>query len=114
MDFDLALQQQLTARQRKQDKVERIYSPRQIQQSFIESFEMIGGVPRLAIWANDPANYGDFLKMLITLAPKGAAGLLGEATGQVLEYRSNIPPSPLNRPAPSTTPDVAEGEFTDV
>jgi len=34
--------------------------------------------------------------------------------GQVLEYRSNVPPSPLNR-APSTeSEEPAEGEFTDV
>lgn len=111
IDFDLALQKQLTARQRKQNNVERIYSPRQIQQAFLESFELIGGVPRLAIWANDPANYGDFLKMMITLAPKGAAALLGENAGQVLEYRSNVPASPLNRPAaPAKEEDITDVE----
>jgi len=108
MDFDVALQRQLTARQRKDKNVEKIYSPRQIQQAFLESFELIGGVPRLAIWANDPANYGDFLKMMITLAPKGAAALLGENAGQILEYRSNVPPSPLNRPAPPKEEDITD------
>jgi hypothetical protein len=100
IDFNLALQQQLTERQRRKDErgnVERIWSPKQIQNAFLETFELIGGVQRLAIWANEEENYEAFMKMLITLAPKGAAALLGEKTGNVIEYRSNVPSSPLNR-----------------
>ena len=111
MDFTVALQQQLTDRQRRKDEnsnVERVWTPRQIQTAFIETFEMVGGVPRLALWANDPDNYETFLKLLITLAPKGAAALVGEKHGNVIEYRSNVPSSPLNR-----TPEVEEGNFTD-
>ena len=111
-DFGQALQEKLTARQRKKvanPNVETIYSRRQIEQAFLETFEMVGGVPRLAIWANDPENYGQFLQLMMKLAPKEAAQNLA---GQVLEYRSNIPYSPLNRPAPSAEPE--EGEFTDV
>jgi len=96
MDFDLALQNQLSERQRKRNSnVERVFSRKQIEQAFLESFEMIGGVPRLAIWANDPENYGAFLQLMMKLAPKEASSALG---GQVLQYVSNIPPSPLNRP----------------
>jgi hypothetical protein len=101
MDFGQALEQQLTVRQRKKDaKVERIYTPKQIQQAFLETFELIGGIPRLAIWANEPENYETFLKLLITLAPKGASALLDKGQGQVLQYHSNVPPSPLNRAPP--------------
>jgi len=73
--------------------VERIYSRKQIEQAFLESFELIGGVSRLAHWANDDENYKDFLKLLMVMAPKEA---LAANTGNVIEYRSNIPASPLN------------------
>lgn len=108
MDFDVALQRQLSERQRKKNSnVERVFSRRQIEQAFIESFEMIGGVPRLALWANEPENYGEFLKLLMRLAPKEATAAMA---GQVLEYRSNVPASPLNRIVPQQ-----EGEdVTDV
>jgi len=111
MDINLALRNQLTDRQRRKDEksnVERMWTPKQIQNAFLETFELVGGVPRLAVWANEPENYESFLKMLITLAPKGAAALLGERQGQVLEYRSNVPQSPLNRQA-----ECEDAEFTD-
>lgn len=97
VDFNRALQAQLTDRQRRMDAksgVQRIFSRKQIEQAFIETFEMVGGIPRLAIWANDPANYKDFLMLLMKLAPKDTGAALA---GQVLEYRSNVPSSPLNR-----------------
>ena len=113
MDFDLALQRQLSERQRKKNGgVEKVFSRRQIEQAFLESFEMIGGIPRLAIWANSEENYGTFLSLLMKIAPKEA---MQGRVGQVLEYRSNVPASPLNRPAPEKGPDEPEdGEFTDV
>ena len=95
-DFDLHLQRQLTDRQRKKDansNVERIWSRKQIQNAFQETFELIGGVPRLAIWANEPNNYGKFLELLMKLAPKDTGR---DLAGQILEYRSNVPHSPLN------------------
>lgn len=106
IDFNNALQNQLTERQRKLDQsrgVQRIWSRKQIEQAFIETFEMVGGVPRLAIWANDPENYKDFLMLLMKLAPKDTGSAIA---GQILEYRSNVPSSPLNRPAPA--PEEAE------
>jgi hypothetical protein len=113
MDINLALQNQLTDRQRRKDEksnVERMWTPKQIQNAFLETFEMVGGVPRLAIWANQEENYETFLKLLITLAPKGAAALMGEKHGNVIEYRSNVPQSPLNR---GQSAQIEEGEFTD-
>lgn len=110
VDFNLALQNQLTARQRRSDEnrgVTRIWSRKQIEQAFLETFEMIGGVPRLAIWANDPENYGEFLKLLLKMAPKETGGAIA---GQILEYRSNVPSSTLNRPK---VEEIAEGEIVE-
>lgn len=107
-DFNVALQNQLTDRQRRKDLkggVERIYSRRQIEQAFLESFELVGGIPRLAIWANQEENYGKFLELLMKLAPKDAGGAIA---GAVLEYRSNVPGSPLNKP--KVDDDVADAE----
>jgi hypothetical protein len=107
-DITIALQQQLTERQRRKDQrsgVERIFSRKQIEQAFIETFELVGGVPRLAVWANDPENYGEFLKLLMRLAPKDMGGAI---QGAVLEYRSHVPQSPLNR-----APEIEEGELVD-
>ena len=101
MDFGHSLEQQLTVRQRKKNAgVDTIYTPKQIQNAFIESFELIGGVPRLALWANDPENYATFLKLLVTIAPRAAAAQIEKGAGQILEYRSQVPPSPLNRGVP--------------
>ena len=114
MDFNQALQAQLTDRQRRKDvnsNVERVWSATQIKNAFLETFEMVGGVPRLAIWANQEENYETFLKLLITLAPKGAASLLGDKQGQVIQYVSNVPSSPLNR---KLEDKAEEAEFSEV
>lgn len=94
-DFNEALTNRLTARQRQSSAgVEHIYSRKQIETAFLETFDLIGGVPRLALWANNEENYGLFLQLLLKLAPKEAAQAM---KGQVLEYRSNLPSSPLVR-----------------
>lgn len=94
--FDAALDQNLAERKRLSTaSVQKLYTRNQLEQGFLECFELIGGVPRLALWANEPANYGEFLKLLMKFAPKEAT----QQVGRVLEYRSNIPASPLNRPA---------------
>ena len=85
-----------SVRKPKNSNVERIYSRKQIEQAFLETFEIIGGVPRLASWANDDENYTQFLKLLMVMAPKEA---IAQNTGNIIEYRSNIPASPLNRPS---------------
>lgn len=109
MDFNENLQRQLAERDpRREGGVTKIHSRKAIEQAFMETFEMVGGIPRLAIWANDPANYGDFLKLMMKLAPKEQ---LGAVAGQILEYRSNIPTSPLNRTL--TTEEISEGVIVD-
>jgi hypothetical protein len=72
-----------------------IYSRRAIEQAFLETFELVGGVSTLTNWAvSSPENYGEFLKLLTRFAPKVELGPQG---GAVIEYRSNIPSSPLSR-----------------
>lgn len=75
-------------------KVVRLHNRRQIEQAFLNTFEMIGGVDRLTRWADDPDNYALFLKYLLAFAPKEQTQ---DIEGQVLQYHSNVPPSPLNR-----------------
>ena len=81
--------------------VSRIYSRKMVEQSMLETFQIVGGVNRLAAWANEDANYGKFLDLLMKLAPKEA---LREMEGVVIEYRSLVPSSPLN------THEVSDGE----
>ena len=75
-------------------KVTRLHNRRQIEQAFLNTFEMIGGVDRLTRWASDEDNYALFIKYLLTFAPKEQQQ---DIEGQVLQYVSNVPQSPLNR-----------------
>lgn len=94
-EFTLRLRNQLEQRKSlSAQSVQRLYSRKTMEQGFLECFELVGGVPRLALWANDPRNYAEFLKLLMRFAPKDAT----EQVGRVLEYRSNVPSSPLNKP----------------
>lgn len=74
---------------------------KEVEAAFIETFELIGGIPRLAMWANKEANYGDFLKLYARLVPKEVS----EEAGQTFIYESNVPPSALNKPAELTRID---------
>jgi hypothetical protein len=90
-----ALMSKLTDRQlqRMQNPaLEKVWSRKQITDAFLETFDLVGGVPRLALWANDPDNYAMFLKLMMTLAPKEAAQ---EKMGAVIQYHSNVPKSDL-------------------
>lgn len=108
VDFGAQLAIALGRREsQKNSNVSTIYSRKQIEQGFLEAFELIGGVPRLAIWANDEENYGEFLKLLIKMAPKEQ---IGQMQGQILEYRSNVPTSPLNRAAPPAQ-EIEDGVY---
>lgn len=60
--------------------------------AFQTAFELVGGVPRLAIWAND--NYTEFTKLYARLLPSQASSALGESNKMVIEMR--IPHSPLD------------------
>lgn len=96
--FERALLQKLTERQvaRVQSQesgiVERVFSRRDIENAFMETFELIGGIPRMALWANEPKNYGLFMQLLAKMLPKDDRA----AVGRTLQYVSNIPHSPLS------------------
>lgn len=77
---------------------------REVEEAFLEAFELVGGISRLAIWANNPANYGDFLKLYSKMIPKEMA----EDAGQTFVYMSNVPASALNKPAVTTRIDERE------
>lgn len=87
--------------------VSRDWSRKQIQDAFIETFELVGGVPRLALWANDPANYKDFLQLLMKLAPKEQ---MAEKTGQAIVYQSMVPRSDLIKDGS----EASEGDFVEI
>lgn len=78
------------------------YSRKELEQSMLEVFDLVGGVPRLAFWANKPENYGEFLKIVSKLLPKEAAN--GDDGKQVI-YQTLVPASPLNKAAPPKTDD---------
>lgn len=105
-----ALMSKLTERQlaRMQSGVEKDWSRKQIQDAFIETFDLVGGVPRLALWANDPANYKDFLNLLMKLAPKEQ---MGERANAAIVYQSMVPQSTLVKRAGE---EIAEGDFEEL
>ncbi len=103
ISFEEALDIALTQRQVTLATGGKVKRPtrKEVEQTFLETFELVGGVPRLAVWANNPANYGEFLKLYAKMIPKEVA----EEAGQTFIYQSNVPPSPLNRPAELTKID---------
>ena len=71
----------------------------------LECFELVGGIPRLALWANDEKNYGKFLDLLMRLAPKEASA---EIQGSTIEYVSNLGPSRIVREDEAVEGDASE------
>lgn len=110
INFEEALDIALTTRQieRAQGKRARKITRKEVQDAFLETFELVGGIPRLALWANNPANYGEFLKLYAKMIPKEVA----EDAGQSIIYESGMPRSALNRP-PETT-RIDEDNIRDV
>lgn len=98
ISFDDALDISLSERQIRiaTNRPSRHYSRQETEQAFHEVFDLIGGVPRLAMWANNPENYGEFLKLYSKLLPKEAT----KEGGGVINFVSSIPDSPLNDPKP--------------
>lgn len=105
--INLQVQRNLRERERlSKDNVQKLFSRKALEQNFLECFELVGGVPRLALWANDPANYGDFLKLLMKFAPKEAE----KAGSATIHFLSSIPDSPLNNPQPDHERPAIEGD----
>ena len=61
-------------------------------QSFQSAFELIGGVPRLAMWAHE--NTTDFYKLYSRLLPSQASSALGESNTMRIEMA--VKPGPLD------------------
>ena len=110
------LQARLTERQMAKitaPNVTKMFTRKMIQDAFLETFELVGGVSRLAIWANDPENYETFLRLLMILAPKEANNKVDG--GKTIEYRSMVPPSNLNQNTKKKSPlTVIDEDITDV
>ena len=68
------------------------FTRKDVVQAFQSAFELIGGVPRLALWAND--NQSDFFKLYARLLPAQSSSALGEAN--VLRIEMSIARSPLD------------------
>jgi hypothetical protein len=60
-----------------------------------ETFELLGGVPRLTLWANNPSNTGDFYKIWA----RSGQSLDVIHSGEVI-IRPSLPPSPLDEGPP--------------
>lgn len=112
--FNAQLERNIAERDRlSKSSVQKLYSRKNMEQGFLECFELVGGVPRLAMWANDPENYGDFLKLLMKFAPKETEKL----GGATINFLSSVPDSPLNNPQPdhmTLDHDEDEGGMSEV
>ncbi len=69
------------------------FSRKDVVNAFQSAFDLIGGVPRLALWANE--HQTDFYKMYSKLIPTGASSALGEV--QDLRIAMHIVPGPLDK-----------------
>jgi hypothetical protein len=68
------------------------FTRKDVVNAFQSAFELIGGVPRLALWGN--ANETDFYKLYSRLLPSQASSALGESN--VLRLEMAIAPGPLD------------------
>ena len=69
-------------------------SRKRVVQAFLDAFEMIGGMPRLAVWANE--NPSEFYKLYARLLPSQASSVLGEEN--VMRVIHVLPRGPLDGP----------------
>jgi len=68
------------------------FTRKDVVNSFQQAFDLVGGVPRLALWANE--NYTEFAKLYARLLPSQASSALGESNR--LEIVMRVPHSPLD------------------
>lgn len=69
------------------------FSRKEVVQAFQTAFELIGGVPRLALWGNENPN--EFYKLYGKLLPSSNSSALGEQSKLVIEMA--IKPGGLDR-----------------
>ena len=68
------------------------FTRKDVVNAFQNAFELIGGTPRLALWAHQ--NEGDFFKLYSRLLPSQASSALGEANELVIKHV--LPRGPLD------------------
>jgi len=68
------------------------FTRKDVVHAFQSAFELIGGVPRLAMWANQ--NETEFFKLYSRLLPSQASSALGESN--VMRIEMAIKPGPLD------------------
>jgi len=73
--------------------IPRVLGRKRVTQAFMEAFEVVGGVNRLAYWAHE--NYGEFIKLHAKLLPGSSQKLLDESEERVIKHV--IPPTELDR-----------------
>ena len=69
------------------------FTRKDVVDAFSSAFQLIGGVPRLALWANE--NESDFFKLYARLLPSQSSSALGEAN--TLKIEMAIKPGPLDQ-----------------
>lgn len=68
------------------------FTRKDVVQAFQSSFELMGGIPRLALWGHE--NPTEFYKLYSRLLPSQASSALGESNQ--LEITVKVPHSPLD------------------
>ena len=68
------------------------FTRKDVVKAFTNAFELIGGTPRLALWAHQ--NESDFFKLYARLLPSQASSALGETNELVI--RHILPRGPLD------------------
>ena len=68
------------------------FSRQQVITAFQDAFELIGGVPRLALWGHD--NPGEFFKLYAKLLPSAAQQT--QITAEKATIHFHLAPSPLD------------------
>ena len=83
-DWDKTMQALSTPNTRLAIPSNREFNRKQVVTAFSNAFELIGGVPRLALWAD--ANPSDFFKLYSRLLPSQSSSALGESNELVIKH----------------------------
>ena len=78
---------------RKTVRLTRGVSRKKVAEAFQQSFDLIGGVPRLSYWAHE--NYGEFIKLYSKLMPAQSSRLMEDQEERVIKHV--IPPTELDQ-----------------
>jgi hypothetical protein len=100
-DFDIIeAQNRIPRAKRKKDGFNRM----DVVNAFNNAFQMMGGVPRLALWANQ--NPDKFYPLYARLMPSTSINITSEGNKLVIEH--SVPSSPLDDFTDLVEPDAEE------